>query len=123
MPPEATKEEELRRWISRKLLWVHQKLALKNEMAGAAQHPDFVSGESIFYLGRNYRLKLVDDQDAPLRFDSQWFLLRRRERSNAVQHFRQWYLDTGSQWLSKRVEVWHPKVGVDPSRISLGDLG
>jgi len=121
--PETANEDELRRWINRKLLWVHQKLALKNEMNGAAQQPDFVSGESIFYLGRNYRLKLVDDQDEPLRFDGQWFRLRRTGQRQALQHFRQWYLDTGTQWLSKRVEMWHPKAGVAPNRISLGDLG
>lgn len=121
--PEATSEEELRNWLGRKLLWVHQKLALKNAMTGTAQHPDFVSGESIFYLGKNYRLKLLDDQNEPLRFDGQWFRLRRRDQSKAPQHFRKWYLDSGMQWLSKRIEMWHPKVGTAPSRINIGDLG
>jgi len=121
--PESASEDELRRWVRRKMVWVHQKLALKEELAGSAQHPDFVSGESIFYLGRNYRLKLVDDQDEPLHFDGQWFFLRRKDRHDAPQHFRQWYLDAGTQWLCKRVGAWESRAGATPSRLSVGDLG
>jgi hypothetical protein len=121
--PHSATEEELRRWVGRKLVWVHQKLALKKELTGAIQHPDFVSGESIFYLGRNYRLKLVGDQDEPLRFDGQWFHLRRADRPDATQHFRRWYVGTGIPWLRKRVAAWQPRVDAAPTRVSVGDLG
>ena len=121
--PHSATSEELRRWVSGKLVWVHQKLALKKEMRGAIQYPEFVSGESIFYLGRNYRLKLVDAQDAPLRFNGQWFFLRRKDRHNALQHFRQWYVDTGTQWLNKRAAIWQSRAGAAPKRVSVGDLG
>jgi predicted metal-dependent hydrolase len=121
--PESTGEEELRQWVHGKLLWVHRKLALKEELTGAAHQPDFVSGESIFYLGRNYRLKLVDEQDAPLRFDGHWFLLRREDRLDAPQYFRQWYQIRGTQWLKRRVKFWAPRAGAAPGRISVGELG
>ena len=121
--PDSASEEELRRWVGRKLLWVHQKLLLKEELAGPAHHLEFVSGESISYLGRNYRLKLVDAQREPLRFDGHWFFLRRSDRNEAPQCFRDWYTDNGTPWLSKRVEAWKPKADAAPVRISVGELG
>ncbi len=121
--PESTSEDEVRRWVGRKLVWVHQKLALKDELTGVEQHPDFVSGESIFYLGRNYRLKVVKGQDAPLRFDGQWFYLRSKDRDGAIGRFRQWYIDTGLPWMQQRVESLRSRACASPSRVVLGDLG
>lgn len=122
--PEGTSDEELRRWVEGKLLWVHKKLLLKEELAGPSRRLEVVSGESISYLGRNYRLKLTDDhQEAPLCFDGHWFHLRKKDRCDAPRHFRQWYLDTGTQWLCKRAKTWDPKAGATPMRVSVGDLG
>lgn len=121
--PETTDEEELRRWVHGKLLWVYRKLALKEELGGPTRQSEFVSGESLYYLGRNYRLKLVDEQQSPLRFDGHWFLLRREDTTEAHQHFRQWYQATGLQWLKRRVNFWQPKAGSVPAGIRVGELG
>ena len=56
--PAETAPDELSRWISKKLLWVRRKLALKEEASPKVRSPEFVSGESFCYLGRRYRLKL-----------------------------------------------------------------
>lgn len=121
--PHAATEEELRRWVGGKLVWVHQKLALKQQLTGAIRQPEFVSGESFFYLGRSYRLKVVSVQEVPLRFDGQWFRLRQADRSEAVRHFRRWYVETGGLWVRRRVAFWQPKVDMAPTRVSVGDLG
>jgi len=121
--PVTASKAELERWVQRKLLWVHQKIALKKEMEGSSHQPEFVSGETISYLGRNYRLKLVDNQNKPLRFNGHWFYLRKTDRPYAPSHFRKWYLETGTPWLRRRVGSWEPKAGATPSLISLRDLG
>ncbi len=121
--PEDTAKADVRRWVESKLLWVHRKLLFKEEHAGIAQHLEFVSGESISYLGSNYRLKVEDRMKEPLRFDGQWFLLRKRDRDQAERHFRQWFIDTGTSWLRQRVKTWEPKTGTAPSRIIVDDLG
>ena len=121
-PPSAT-EEELRRWVQRKLLWVHRKLAQKQEMNAAARRPEFVSGESFYYLGKSFRLRVMDEGEAQLRFQGEWFLLRRTDPAKAIQHFRRWYLDTGAPWLANRVKMWEPRVNAEPQGISVGDLG
>lgn len=121
--PQSASEEELRKWVNRKLLWVHRKLAQKQEMNFAVRTPEFVSGESFYYLGKNYRLRVVEQSEAALTFDGERFLLRQVDFGDAVQHFRKWYLKSGTPWLTQRVATWESRVNVTPSRVKVSDLG
>ena len=121
--PESASLAELERWTRKKLLWVHQKLALKQELAPKTHEPEYVSGESFQYLGRGYQLRLVDKQTAPLEFDGRRFNLRKDARPVAGEHFRRWYIQTGSPWITKRTTLLVRKAGAEPSRIEVRDLG
>jgi len=121
--PAHTSTEELSLWVGKKLLWVHRKLALKEESAPRLRAPEYVTGEAFCYLGRRYRLKLVDSQDTPLRFDGAWFNLRRDSISKADAVFRDWYVATGSEWLKRRVECLSARAGASPRRVEVRDLG
>ena len=115
--------EDIEYWTREKLLWVYRKLALKEEMALRGREPEFVSGESFSYLGRNYQLKITDEQKDPLRFDGRRFFLRRDARLMATEHFRQWYAVTGSTWINNRVKLLASRTGMEPNRIDVRDLG
>ena len=112
----------LARWTNKKLLWVHRKLALKQEAAPKMRAPEYVSGEAFCYLGRRIRLKVVEKQEHPLQFDGTRFMLRRDARP-AEEHFRRWYLDTGTDWLRHRVERLSHHTATKPGRIEVRDLG
>ena len=121
--PENTTDHELTRWTRAKLLWVHRKLALKEELAPKVHEPEFVSGENFSYLGRNYRLKIVREPAEPLRFDGKHFWLAADARDEAEAHFRRWYTRTGRDWLSERTATLARKTGADASRIEVRELG
>ena len=114
--------EELTRWISKKLLWVHRKLALKEEAAPKMRAPEYVSGEAFCYLGRRFGLKVVSKQELPLQFDGTRFTLRRDARP-AEQHYRRWYLEIGTDWLRRRVAALAPRAATKPTKIEVRDLG
>jgi predicted metal-dependent hydrolase len=121
--PVDTDRKDLEHWTRGKLLWVHRKLALKEEIALRGREPEFVSGESFSYLGRNYQLKITDEQKEPFRFDGRRFYLRRDARLTATEHFRHWYAVTGSAWVNKRMKLLASRTGMAPSRIDVRDLG
>jgi predicted metal-dependent hydrolase len=121
--PDSASTEELCRWIESKLLWVHGKLLAKEVNAGRESVLEVVSGETISYLGRNYRLKLVDRQDRPLALRGEWFCLRKSDRGNAATLFQKWYQTTGAQWVERRVKTWVNKVGVVPKKLAVSGLG
>ncbi len=121
--PNKVESDELIRWIRRRLLWVHGKLAAKARVAPQAKSPEFVNGESFSYLGRGFRLKVVKDQGKALNFDGARFLLRSDSRAKAAEHFRRWYRQTGTEWLRSRVQLLAPRVGARPANIRVRDLG
>lgn len=59
--PLGASAEELAAWAGTKLLWVHRKLALKEESTPKASAPEYVTGETFSFLGRRYRLVLVHE--------------------------------------------------------------
>ena len=121
--PDATAEEQIAQWVGTKLLWVHRKLAQKDALRQERRPLEFVSGENICYLGRGYRLRVVDGQKEPLEFDGEWFNLRRRDQADAVGHFRDWFVRAGTEWLEARVALIAPRTGGGEVRVRVGDLG
>ena len=121
--PGATTPPELEKWARSKLLWVHRKLALKEELAPKRRGPEFVSGESFSYLGRSYRLAMTAQQEEPLRFDGHRFFLRRDARTAASDLFRRWYVSAGKEWLEKRMRLLARKTGCRPTEVEVRDLG
>jgi predicted metal-dependent hydrolase len=121
--PESVTIDELHRWVETKLLWVHQKLLAKEVVTGTKSRLEALTGETIAYLGRNYRLKMVEELDGPFRFDGQWFYLRRQDENDAQAHLQRWYEESGTHWIAKRIRGWQPKVSVTPAGVAVGDLG
>jgi predicted metal-dependent hydrolase len=92
-------------------------------MNATARTPEFVTGESFFYLGKGFRLRIVEAGEGPLRLSGEWLLLRRSDPADAVQHFRRWYLERGGPWLSERIIMWQPRLNAEPAKVRVSDLG
>jgi len=121
--PESSDRDELARWTRSKLIWVHRKLLDKTEVLPQVREPEFVSGESFGYLGKSYRLKVLRAAKESFRFDGKNFLLSGAARSKAAEHFRLWYVHTGTEWLRYRVTLLSRKLGVEPRGVYVRDLG
>jgi len=121
--PSDTPEADLRKWVNIKLLWVHQKLAKKQALVRDVHPPEFVSGESIFYLGRSYRLRVVEESDEPLQLAGEWFELARRTLPNAAEYFKRWYIQNGAAWLRDRSADLQRLSGQSALGVVVGDLG
>jgi predicted metal-dependent hydrolase len=121
--PASASSADLRDFIQPRLLWVHRKLNLKRQAVEVASAPLWVTGQGINYMGRSYRLRLLEDADEPLRLQSGWWELRRRDRERAVIVFRKWFIQNGSDWVCKRVASLAGRLDVKPSIVRVRDLG
>lgn len=121
--PEAVKTSELADWARSKLLWVHQKLVLKEAIQPKMSEPEFVPGENFFFLGRPHLLTIVCEQAEPLQFDGQRFYLQKSARQDAADCFRHWYVKSGTGLIDQRVALLSPRIGARPSRVEVRDLG
>lgn len=109
-----------------KLFWIYTKLARKEQLLSPTAPKEFVSGETFYYLGRSYRLRLIAPPEtaAPaLRLHHGRFLLRRDERECAPEHFIRWYIGHGRPWLERRAALFAGRIGVAPAAVEIRDLG
>ena len=121
-PPEVD-EATLRAFVLEKRFWIYTKLAEKDRLQRRVPRKEFVSGEGFLYLGRSYRLKLVDEQDEPLKLTAGRFCLRRDALPAAREHFIRWYCERAKAWLSSRVAEYQSRMEVSPAGVKVQDLG
>lgn len=123
--PDACSLQRVEEVAREKQFWVYTKLAQKNLLFRPRPPKEYVSGESFEYLGRSYRLKLVEaaTQEQPLRLAQGLFLLRRDAVPEAHRHFVRWYSRNGQRWLVRRVERLAPRIGVMPTFVEVRELG
>lgn len=121
-PPEVD-EAALRAFVHEKRFWIYTKLAEKDRLQRQVPRKEFVGGEGFPYLGRNHRLKLVGEQDLPLRLAAGRFCLRRDALPAAREHFIRWYSEHAKIWLSSRVSEYQSRMEVEPAGVKVQDLG
>lgn len=123
--PPGVPAETLEQFIHENLVWVFTKLAEKEAQARPKSRREFVSGEGFYYLGRSYRLKVVDGMDgqSPLRLYRSRFELRRHAVPQAREHFIQWYAIHLRPVLDQHIAELVRRVGAEPLEIHIRDLG
>jgi len=121
-PPDAGRDP-LEAFVREKRLWLYTKMAEKEARHHPLEAKELVSGEGFPYLGRSYRLLLVDVQDAPLKLEAGRFKLRRSSAAQGRDHFVRWYTQHAGAWLRRRVKDWSPRMGVAPTGVEVRDLG
>lgn len=121
-PPEVS-IKQLREFVSEKRFWIYTKLAEKDRLQRKMPLKNFVSGEGFLYLGRTHRLKLVDDQNSPLKLVNGRFALRHDAQASAREYFIRWYSERARIWLSGRVADYLSRMEVAPAGVKVQDLG
>lgn len=99
------------------------KIAEKGTLLRPVAQRQFVSGEGFQYLGRSYRLLLVDRQDVPLKLMAGRFRMQRALAGHGRKEFVRWYVERAQSWLTRRVDSWAQRMGVVPTTVEVRDLG
>ena len=121
--PEGIEESVIEDFVREKRMWLRTKLAEKDALAERVPRREYVSGEGFHYLGRSYRLLLVDEQKVPLKLEAGRFRLRRDEVDRGRRHFIRWYTDHAQVWIRQRVRPWADRMRVKPKAIEVRELG
>lgn len=121
--PTGADEAQLARIIVAKRPWLYARLRERAEIGPPAPPREFVSGEGFFYLGRSYRLLLVNEGLRPARLWRGRLELRRDSVEDATRHLITWYKSAGKQWLSQRIVPWAQRMSVDVGVVRVQSLG
>ena len=121
--PAGVDDTRMRDFVRTKRYWIYKKLAEKEQLQRPIPHKEYVDGEGFLYLGRSYRLKLVNDQEAPLKLINGRFRLRRDLAANGREQFIRWYSRRGREWLTIKVQEYSSRMEVTPAGVKVQDLG
>lgn len=122
--PEGCGAETMADFVREKRYWIYTKLAEKEALRDEPRPRRFVSGEGFPYLGRSYRLLLVDeDQEVPLQLVRGRFRMRRADAELGLEVMRRWYIAHATSWIERRVGRWAGRIEVEPSGVTVQDLG
>lgn len=108
--PVGISSETIIRFVQEHRNWILKKREIILKRDPKVTKREFVSGESFLYLGRYYRLKLVDNQREPLIWKDGWFYLSKKHRDNAREVFIRWYRKQAKIIIPKRVR-WYALLG------------
>lgn len=116
-------EAQLREFVLEKRFWIYTKMAEKERLQRQIPRKEFVGGEGFLYLGRSHRLKVVEEQNVPLKLAGGRFCIRHDAIHTAREHFIRWYSARAKAWLSGRVADCQSRMEVRPAGVKVQDLG
>ena len=126
--PNRMSKKVLLQIIDKKRRWILEKVHFNTHVRKAAPRRSYVTGEQVAYLGRNYRLEVLDSQDDVVRLKAGRLLvpaptsLSASRRSLLVrQRLVNWYKDKCAAHVLAHVQHLSPKLGAEPSRIEIRD--
>lgn len=122
--PPGVDDAAVARLVMKKQPWIYAKLRERAEL-GQPSPREFVAGEGFPYLGRSYRLLLVDDAPAPVALNehSRRLELRRDCADDAERHLIGWYRERGQQRLPPRAAPWAQRMAVKMTGMRVRPLG
>ena len=82
----------------------------------------FISGESFSYLGRNYRLQIVEDNE-DLKLKNGWFFLSKKKQVKAKEIFKNWYSNHLKTKIDERLELICKNAEIDKPNFKIMELG
>lgn len=130
LAPAPFELERIEQILEKKRSWIYRSLAEWADLNRTRVHREYVNGESFLYLGRQYRLQLIDTakqkgidiQEAPLVFLHNQFWLRKDAVEQAPEHFKQFYKTKLTKKLKERFKLYQPVMGVTPIDVKVMEL-
>lgn len=118
--PEGTSPEKIRQVVESRKLWIFEKThhARKHHPLPHPPGKELVTGESLPYLGRNYRIELVEG-GGEIQFE-QKFIVPRTLAKNSPE-FRRWYMARAEEKILPRVAMHAKSLGVTYKEAKIGD--
>jgi len=115
-------EKTIEKHIHKKRFWIWEKLAIKKDSLENIVQKQFVSGESFSYFGRNYRLKIVDD-NSELKLKNGWFTLGQKKQKKAKEIFKSWYSEHLKNKIDERIKIICEKSNIKKPDFRIMELG
>jgi predicted metal-dependent hydrolase len=122
LAPITTSDEKVEAAVKSREYQIFTKLAKWKELNQGKVKREYVNGQSFLYLGRNYRLKLTENQDVPLKISGGFFHLDKKHLNKADKVFKDFYRDKAEKKIKERMKLIEEKFQHKPTTLKVLEL-
>ena len=123
--PASLSESRIRDLVTKRTPWINRKLQEQSERPVTVPR-EFVSGETVAYLGKNYRLKVRRGESSSIKMRAGYIEVVVPEndadaRSSIRALITKWYKSHAATRLKDKTQRYSQIIGVSPNSISIKD--
>ncbi len=120
--PRQITDEKIEEIVESKRSWIFEKIHHGQKYCDSPHPPgkELVSGESALYLGRSYRIEVVETDASEIQF-SHRFVIPRSHASRRKAVLRDWYIERAHEKIIPRVRRHARQLGVAFNRAKIVD--
>ncbi len=117
--PEKASLSDIQKVLDRKKRWILNNQNLAKERASGITAKEFVTGKEFWYLGKLYKLQIINNHAVlPLTFNN-GFYLSHSHLDNARGIFIHWYIDQAGAKIAGRINHYSLLSGLKYNRINI----
>jgi len=120
--PSNASDEAIWRVVESKRQWIHEKINHQQKYKDLPRPPgkELVNGESALYLGRQYRIEMVERGLEGIRF-AQRFMVPLSHAGRQKGSMRDWYIARANEKILPRVRRYAHQLGVEYGEAKIVD--
>lgn len=119
--PEGTSLATIESALEKKKLWLYEKTKHPQKYQERRKERAYISGTSILYLGKEYKLDFINEDSEGVRFDGR-FLLSKAHAHLAEHYLNEWFLEEARRIITPKVESYARKLGVRYNQVLISNL-
>ena len=109
--PLGTDNTTLKKRLEKRAPWIARQSAYFEQYHPQQPERQYISGESHWYIGRQYRLRIKTGCKSRIRLIGRYFEVEipdQDDRKHIRKLIQKWYLDHARQLIKKRMKQWLP---------------
>ena len=122
LAPLAATDEKIETAVKAKEFQIFAKLAKWKELNHGKVNREYVNGQSFLYLGRNYRLNIVENQKVPLKISGSFIYLDKNSLDKADKVFKEFFKEKAEQKIKERLKLIEEKFQQKPTAVKVLEL-
>lgn len=122
--PANTKETDIAYVLKKRAEWIDKKIAFYKEHQ-VQTTKEYVSGENFCYLGRNYRLKVIESKREGVKLQRGYLQVFVKDTANSEKKKRlvkAWYLVKAEQHFQKAITKYQPIIKKEIANIRIREM-
>ncbi|MCL1678811.1 M48 family metallopeptidase [Elizabethkingia miricola] len=119
--PEGLSDDKINEIVLGKEKWILEKLNHNQKYNPIISNKEFVSGETLNYLGRNYQLQIVNNEFDNIIFDRR-FLISKSNQEIANRLFKEWYKTKAVEKIKPIAKKFAKHLGVEYKEIKISEM-